>query len=89
MASGREPVDPWALISAEEQASIKKMSDVRLRENLGGAGVQQAKLDTMDRTALLEEWARVKARMAQVEAATATLPVTPVNKGKTQEEDRG
>ena len=59
MASGREPVDPWALISAEEQASIKKMSDVRLREKLGGAGVQQAKLDAMDRTALLEEWARL------------------------------
>jgi len=75
----------WALIPVAEQTNIKKMSDNRLREKLAGAGIGQAELGAMDRTALLEAWIRhVVAESRKAEGATAAvavqpLPVTPVS----------
>src|SRR5208282_6014592 len=73
----------------------KKMSDVRLREKLGGAGVGSAELGTLDRTAMLEKWTRLyvtESRRTEG-AAAETLPhtpPTPVERGRliARERDR-
>ena len=56
----------------------KKMSDVRLREKLGGAGVGSAELGTLDRTAMLEKWTRLYvAESRKMESVAAeSLPLT-------------
>src|SRR5208282_543017 len=73
----------------------KKMSDVRLREKLGGAGVGSAELGTLDRTAMLEKWTRLyvtesrRTEGAAVETLPHTPP-TPVERGRliARERDR-
>src|SRR5208282_3143403 len=80
MATSLEHFDTvWASLSTTEQSNIKKMSDVRLREKLGGAGVGSAELGTLDRTAMLEKWTwlYVTESRRTEGAAAETLPHTP------------
>lgn len=44
-------------LSSEQQATIKKMSDSRLKEKLEGIGYEPADLNKMPRTELMQEWA--------------------------------
>src|SRR5271157_5656786 len=96
MATSLEHFDTvWASLSTTEQSNIKKMSDIRLREKLGGAGVGSSELGTLDRTAMLEKWTRLyvtESRRTEG-AAAETLPhtpPTPVERGRliARERDR-
>jgi hypothetical protein len=46
-------------LTAEQQANIKRMSDVRLTSKLTQAGVSVDKLESMDRTAMMNAWAEL------------------------------
>jgi len=65
-------------ITAEQQAAIKKMSDVRLISKLANAGVAAEKIEKMDRSALINAWAELVATGQDKHAAeaVAVLPKT-------------
>ena len=65
-------------ITAEQQAAIKKMSDVRLISKLANAGVVAEKIEKMDRLALINAWAELVAtgQDKQAAEAVAVLPKT-------------
>jgi len=65
-------------ITAEQQAAIKNMSDVRLISKLANAGVAAEKIEKMDRSALINAWAELVATGQDKHAAeaVAVLPKT-------------
>jgi hypothetical protein len=46
-------------LTADQQANIKRMSDVRLTSKLTQAGVSVDKLESMDRAAMMNAWAEL------------------------------
>ena len=63
-------------LSEQQQESIRKLSDERLRNNLTRAGLPPTAVNALDRAALLSAWAELVAtgRDKPVGLQTATYP---------------
>ena len=74
-------------LNAKELENLKKLSDIRLASNLAKAGVSQDELDTMDRSAMLNRWAKFVAAGAG-KTATAAAIVAPVTYNEEIEKEK-
>lgn len=76
-------------ISQKDQDKIKKMSDVRLVSSLTKAGVSQDDIEAMDRTTMMDKWARIVAAGGDKTPGAATVTgVTTAGYDVTLERER-